>query len=224
MGKNFFEMQKIKLIGGLLLGMMVMAPFFVVQSQGPQAKLTLDIYAGALRLDIVDENYESVEKPFVAFDAIDFSFAHQKTTGTLGTMAPNIWVQNPSPNQVWEVTIAATEGPTMLWVDDRGNDPWDGTCPSVCMDFNSGTGIGQLTIDPSDGYVYREDNGSIGGIVLGDKKSFVQGSTDSITLFRSTAAEAYHAYSLTNVVLAQTIPGGQRANRTYVLPMTLTIS
>ncbi len=216
-------MRKLKLIsvflsicGGLF--------FFVVHASETQTQLSLEIFPGALRVNIVDENYVPVPEPYVLFSEIDFSFMNQETNAILGTQAQNIWVENPSSDPTWEVTIAATKGPTALWVDDEGNDPWDGTCPSVCVDYNSGTGIGQLTIDPTDGYIYREDYGDVEGIVLGPKASFIEGSVNDITLFRSTSGEPYHAYSLTGVKLKQTIPGGQRANRSYTLDMTLTIA
>ncbi len=185
-----------------------------------QTQLSVTIYPMPLNVLIVDQNKKEVESPNVPFDPLIFNFIHQSTTGILGTGDEQIFVANLTSVQPWTVNMAAKYGPETLWSDiplGYGDD-----CTNACMDYNNGTGIGQLTVDPSTGQVIREDYGDTDGIILGTKTAFVQGYKNSVMLFRSSSAEAYHGYSLTGVTLTQTVPAEQLP-RGYTLDMAITI-
>ena len=188
---------------------------------------SLDISDGVLSVDIVDNGGDMVVSPSVNMSAITTNFVNQNSTGTLGTSSEQIILYNPTSTEAWSVTLAASGGASAVW-EETGNST---------MDFNATDGTGQLTIDPSSGTVslvnintstgaitsLSQDAGDIAGMSLGSSASFVQGTIDSITLFTSSTAVAYKAYSLQGVSLTQLVPAKQPA-ADYQLDLMLTSS
>ncbi len=168
---------------------------------------------GVLTIDIVDASDVTVASPSVALSAITYNFIEESTTGTLGTSTQKIQVNNTTNSNAWSATVAATSGATALWGDGGSNT----------MDFNDDSGAGQLTLDPSVGTVVRDDSGSTAGVSLGTQASFVQGTTENITLFSSSTAALDHAYDLTGVSMSQFVPYDQ-VPADYTLNLTLTVS
>lgn len=168
-------------------------------------------YVMAVNVYIVDDLEEVILSPLVTMNSATFSFVPQDINGTFGSATQKIMISNQTSNQAWSVTIAASS-PTDLWSDGGSNT----------IDFNDSSGE-QLTIDPSGATVVRDDQGSISGISMGSSVSFEQGVTDSITLFTSSSAEAFHDYEFTGVSLSQWVPA-MKPVETYELNLVLTVS
>ena len=172
--------------------------------------LSITINEGSQSIDIVDGAGAAVATPSVAMSAIDFSFADQATTGTLGTASEKIRLSNPTSTSTWTVSIAATDGAGAKWSDGGTNE--------MDADVNGG---GQLTIDPSAGTIAANVGGVTTGVSVGSSAALDAGS--AVTLFSADGtAAAYEVYDLTGVALSQNVPGSTPA-AAYTLNLTLTL-
>lgn len=165
----------------------------------------------AVNIYMVDDYGEVIVNPLVNMNTSNFSFQPHTVTGTFGVSTQKIMVSNQTTTQGWSVTLSAS-APTAVWSDGGSNT----------IDFNDSTGE-QLTVDPSGATVVRDDQGSISGINMGSSASFEQGVVDSITLFTSTSAEAYHDYEFTGIALSQWLPALKTVG-TYQIDFVLTVS
>lgn len=189
---------------------------------------TQQINAGTLTVDIVDGSYDPVANPTVPMSNVNFSAVCQTSTGTLGTVSQKLYVENPDQaDDGWTVSIAATAGPTGFW-DNLGAGPnYDFNDVSGCTDgVDTDTIAGQMTINPAAGTLA---NGlcvgcTTTGVSLGTSASYVEGTTDSITLVSASAgADDVADYVVTGVGISQSIPAAQPTGN-YELDMTVTIT
>ena len=199
--------------------------------------LTQAINAGSLSVDILDASRNPVSSPSLAFTAKNFSFDCQyggnASTGTLGTNSERLYAINPSastPNG-WNVTIAATGGPTATWANTGATQKFDFNDPTGtnagCSDGADADSLaGQLSVDPSVSTVNLDcASCTTSGITKGSASAFDEGTTDSVTLLSASsgADNPWRGY-LTGVGLSQTIPAEQAADSSYSINMTATIT
>ena len=218
----------------LLIGVLSMVMF--VSAGGVYAAnnsdLTLQILAGSLATDIIDDNGVSVTAPTTALSTSNFSFACQSganaSTGTLGTNTQRLYAINPgAANNGFTLSIAATAGPTALWENSGATQTFDynDAASSGCTDgADADTRGGQLTINPSVATLTADCTSCTNsGVTTGSSTAFVQGSADSITILSASAGsdDFYRGY-LTGIGLSQTIPAEQAVD-SYELNLTLSI-
>jgi hypothetical protein len=175
----------------------------------------------ALGADIVDAGGSPVGSPSAALSSVTTTFACQTASGTLGTSAQKIHVDNSTDNPAWSLTLAATAGPTAAWSytgppahSYKFNDPGGSGCTS-----------GQMTVNAAAGTVAAGSNCSAtSGITKGSSAAFNSGVTDDVTLLSaSSPADIDCGWDLTGVSLSQKVPPSQPSG-TYSLNMTLTIT
>ncbi len=167
--------------------------------------------SGTLSVDIVDSGGTTVASPSVSFGAATFSFSTQTSTGTLGATAQKIRLSNTTGTAAWTMSVAATSGPTTLW-----------TTGSITYDFNGSAANGRLTVNPSVATITPQGGCASTGISFGSSTSFVQGTTDSVSLATASGSTQTGCYwDFTGVGLTQDIPAKQSAG-TYTISLTLT--
>ncbi len=174
------------------------------------ANLSQVINAGTLSVDFVDGSNVSIATPAVSFGAVDFSFACQDGTATLGTASQKLQVKNPKKAGV-KIDLNASAPSTDKWTSGANNYKYndatsDGTTAG-CM-------YGQLAVS---GGTFTKTAGSAAPTYTMPGGSF--SSTSSVTLFNNTGTQAYNA-DLTGYSLTQKIPAEQ-ADGTYSLPMVV---
>ncbi len=179
--------------------------------------------ATGLLVDIVDATNNSVSSPNISMSNKSLSFSSQTSTGTLGTSSEKIFIQSDGTTN-WQVSIAATDGPTGLW-ENSGS--------SKFFDFNDSTSNaedgadsdsygGQLSISPSSATLTAGSGCSNAGLSLGSNSSFIEGTVNSILLLSASSQSSGCNWSLTNVGISQSIPKEQAAD-SYGINLTLTI-
>lgn len=179
-----------------------------------------------LATDIVDGAGASVVSPTVSFASQTFGFTCQTATATLGSATQKIRVTNTTATPGWQLSIAPTNGPTAVW-SDGGTNTYDVNDPtsSGCSDGTDpdGTG-GQMTIDASASTVTSSTNGcNMTGITKGVSRALSQGVTDAIPLLTSAGGDINCSWDMTDISIAQTIPGEQYYTN-YSIGLTLTIA
>lgn len=191
------------------------------------SSFTQTINPGTLATDIVDGSYVSVSNPAMAMDAITFSFSSQTSTGSFGTTSEQLYISNPdAADNGWSVAIAASST-TAFW-DSAGTD----------FDFNDSTASagdgadadllgGQMTIDPSGATLAVGQCASCAttNITLGSAASYVEGTTDSITIVTGAAgSDDIGDWTIQGISISQTIPAEQPAASDYSIDQILTIT
>lgn len=201
----------------------------------PSSDFTQVINPGSLSVDIMDASRVAVAAPTASLTAKTFSFNCQfgasASTGTFGSNTERIYVSNPSattPNG-WNVTMAPTAGPTATWANTGSTKLYDfnDAGGTGCTDSaDTDTLAGQMTINPTIGTLTTDYSGSsVVGITKGSSTSFVEGTTNSVTMLTgsNTAPNPWRGY-LTGASLSQSIPAEQATDSTYKINMTLTIT
>lgn len=215
----------------------ILSLFIAPMSAGaaPSTDLTQVITAGTLSVDILDASRVAVAAPTAAMTAKTFSFDCQfggsASTGTFGTNTQRIYASNPSaatPNG-WNVTMAATAGPTGIWANTGTTKTYDfnDAGGTGCTDGADADALsGQMTVNPTAGTLTTDYSGSsVVGITKGSSTSFVEGTTNSVTLLAAsnTAPNPWRGY-LTGTTISQSIPAEQGVDATYKINMTMTIT
>lgn len=193
------------------------------------------INAGTLSTDIQDATRTTVANPSISMSAKSVSFdcysGGTASTGTFGANAQRIYVSNPNAaNNGWTLTLAAQAGATATWSNGGATVKYDfndaGGAPAGCGDGADADALGgQMTVDPSVGTL-TADCGSCttANISKGSSASFVEGTTNSITLLNAAAASHdIGRWYLTGVGVSQTIPAEQAAD-SYTINMSLTVA
>lgn len=171
-------------------------------------------YSGSLGVDIVDGSGASVTTPSVDFSSEVFSWAAQQSTGVLGIATEKVHLFNDTTTATWDLTLAATDGPTALW-DDGGTESYD---------FNGAAAAGRLEVDPSSATITPESGCTTTGVTSGSAAFFAQGTLDSVTLASADATADTECYwDITGIDFTQDIPAAQPSG-TYTLDLTLTAS
>ena len=191
------------------------------------SNFTLTVNAGTLSVDIVDAGYVSVGSPSVALGAVTAGFWCQSASGTLGTASQVIYVKNPdAADNGWTVSLAGS-ATTAVW-DSAGTDiDFNDAGGSGCTDGGDADSVGgQMTVDPSGGTLAT---GQCSGcattnITKGTSASFIEGSTNSITVLTgASGSNDFGDWKLTGVAISQTVPAEQWAATDYDIDMTLSI-
>jgi len=188
------------------------------------SNFTQSIIDGSLSVDIVDSDGNSVGSPAVAFASKTFSFSTQDATGSFAPSAQRIRVSNPTVTSAWTVALAASS-PTASWTADSNH--YDFNDAGGYVDDGSTTDAdsygGQMTVDPSGGTISGVNGCATTGTSKGSSAPFVEGSTNSITIFSSTSAAAYCRFDYVGAAanITQKIPAAQTSG-SYSLNMTVT--
>lgn len=205
--------------------------FFVTPKifASPTSNFTQTINPGTLTVDIVDttNSYLTVESPTIAMNPVNFSFNCQTSTGTFGSTTQAIYVQNPdAADGGWTVSLAGSS-PTAFW-DSSGIDiDFNDANGSGCTDGADTDSLkGQMTVNPSGGTISKGNCSSCTttNITLGSSGSFVEGTTNSITIVSGAAASNdIGDWSIIGATISQKIPAEQPAASDYDINMTLSI-
>lgn len=172
--------------------------------------------APVLSTDVVDASGVSVASPSVSFGASTTSFNCQAVTGTLGSSAQKIRVNNTTGNHAWTVSIAATSGNTSTWTSGANTYSYNNSTSSGCA-------AGQLNIAPATSTITPTSGCSSTGVSAGAGASFTKGVIDSITLASATTSAAVNcSWDLTLIPMTQQIPAEQKSG-TYSLGLTITV-
>lgn len=189
----------------------------------PQITLT-----GDLGVEIVDAAGTIVTSPTVLFSSTPTTTLQcNSTTATLGTASQRIRVSNALATNGWNVSIAATSGPTSLWSAGSSyydfNDP--AGSPPGCSDGGDGdTWAGRLTINPSVATVAPSSGCTNTGVSKGSSAAFAEGTINAITLLSADATSQRFCYwDVTGASLSQQIPS-QTQPGAYALDMTITVT
>lgn len=167
------------------------------------------INAGTQSVDIVDGSGVSVASPSVAFGAVNFDFACQTATGTLGTATQKIAVKNPKKAGI-KVDLNAVTPATDKWTSGTDNYKYNDAT-------NTGCDFGQLTVGSG---TFTKTAGS--GTPTQSTPGGAFSSSSPVTLLNSTGTTAYNA-ELTGYSLSQKVPAEQ-APGSYSLPMNITFT
>ncbi|HPR09703.1 MAG TPA: hypothetical protein PLT04_03990 [Candidatus Saccharibacteria bacterium] len=167
------------------------------------------INAGTQSVDIVDGSGASVASPSVAFGAVNFDFACQTATGTLGTATQKIAVKNPKKAGI-KVDLNAVTPATDKWTSGTDNYKYNDAT-------NTGCDFGQLTVGAG---TFTKTAG--GGTPTQTTPGGAFSSSSPVTLLNSTGTTAYNA-ELTGYSLSQKVPAEQ-APGSYSLPMNITFT
>lgn len=199
----------------------------------PSSDLSQQIGSGTLTTDIRDATRTPLANASFPMSPIGFAFtcmnAGSSSTGTLGSNTQRIYIDNPdSADTGWVLTIAATNGPTALWSDLGATKTYDFNDPtsSGCNDGADADSVaGQLTIDPSIATLNTDCTSCTNSnISLGSESSFVQGTTNSVTLLSAaSASDDIGRWYLTGIGVKQTVPSEQAAGD-YTINLTLTVT
>lgn len=185
------------------------------------------INPGVLSIGIVDSLYATVGSPAVNFGAVNLSVTCQTTTGTLGTTAQQLYIQNPDgADNGWTVSIAGN-ATTAFWDGTPADYDFNDPSGSGCTDgADADTLRGQLTVNPSVGTlaIGRCLTCATTNISLGSSAAFNQGTLDSITLLNAAAASNdVGDWTFRGIALSQTIPAEQAVASDYDIPMVVSI-
>jgi len=189
----------------------------------PEVIITKDYGVG-----IVDASGIDVISPLVAFASSTVSTSQcSLQTATLGTSSQKIRINNDLITNGWNVSMAATGGPTALWTSGSNtydfNDP--SGSPAGCGDGGDADALaGQLRVNPTTQTVTPKAGCSTTGLSTGTDTKFSQGITDAITLSAATSSSSRFCYwDITNIPLEQRIPAATAAGN-YSLDMTVTMT
>lgn len=192
------------------------------------SELTQAINPGTLSVDIVDGSYVSVATPSFTMSAVPFSFDCQTSTGSFGSATQQIYVKNPdAADNGWTMSIAGS-APTASWTSGALNFDFNDSNTAGCGDgADADSYKGQMTIDASGATLAKGSCATCNttNISKGSSASFVEGTTDSITLLNAAAgSDDIGDWTLRNVSVSQKIPGEQAAANDYKINLTLTIT
>jgi hypothetical protein len=210
--------MKIMRVQGFKVGVTLVAIASVVATS-PSAfaaltatsQLSQQVTAGVLSTSIRDGAGAVVASPSFAMSSAVASTSTQTTTGTFGTPAQRITVDNPTGTATWVLSLGATAGASGNWTN--------GTATYA---FNGSATTGQLTVNPAAATLTPASGNTPTGITKGTSAAFT--AADPITLLTagSTADKIWNGY-ITGVGLSQIIPANQPLG-TYTLDLTQTVA
>ena len=140
--------------------------------------LSQSITAGTISTDIRNGSNVVINNPTINMNAVTASTSQQTATGTFGSNAQRITVDNPGgANNGWTLSLNATNPATDVWTSG-GNS----------YDFNAASAAGgQLTVNPTTGTTTASVGGTT-GITMGTSATF--NSTAAVALVNAAAASA----------------------------------
>jgi hypothetical protein len=177
--------------------------------------------AGNLTVDIVDAGGTPVPTPAIVINSATLSFAFQTVTGSFGTSAQRLRVNNTTLNPLWTVSIAAAAGPTALLSTGTLKYDFNDPTASAVDGADADAFGGQMTLNPSVGTL--GGTCATTGVTKGSSSAFSEGVTNSITLLTAGSTANIDCYwDFTGIGVSQTIPAEQPAD-SYAIDMTLSI-
>lgn len=186
------------------------------------------VITGDYGVGIVDAGGVEVISPLVTFAAGTVTTSQcSLQAATLGTSSQKIRINNDLVTNGWNVSMAATGGPTALWTSGSNtydfNDP--SGSPGGCGDGGDADSVaGQLRVNPTTQTVTPKAGCTTTGLSTGADAKFSQGVTDSITLSAATGSSGRFCYwDITNIPLEQRIPPATSAG-SYTIDMTVTMT
>ncbi len=209
-------MKKRAILAVVIAALVVAVP--AVTFASPQGRLSQVINAGTLSTDIVDGAGASVASPAFSMTATSVKTTCQTITGTYGDTNQRVAVDNPGgANAGWNLTIAATGGPTATWTNGSTTYKFNDAAGSGCTN-------GQLTLNPSVATLGLNGASTNTGVTKGSSASFVSGTADSLTLMSASASsdDIWNGY-LTGIGVSQKIPASTPAG-TYTIDLTQTVT
>lgn len=214
MGEN----KKI-IIGSVVAGAIVLLGGAAAYASNT-TQLTQVIDTGTLTSDIVTSGGTPQNTPTLTLDQVTASGSTQTTSATYPSGTDQVFINNPgAASTSWNLSIAATAGPTAKWARSGGGADFDFNDPA-----GSGATNGQMTVDASNATLsVTAPNTSTGISVNPTAEAFEEGVLDGITLVSATGSfqSVWQGY-LTGVEISQKIPAGQAAG-TYNISLTQTI-
>ncbi|HUC20502.1 MAG TPA: hypothetical protein VMR98_03360, partial [Candidatus Polarisedimenticolaceae bacterium] len=162
---------------------------------------------GSLSLDIVDTGGSSVTSPAFSMSALIASFRCDTSTGTLGTSAQRVRIQNTTNNAPWSVSVAATAGNAALWssggasydFNDRSGSPL-----GCSAGGDSDVYAGSLSLATGGAALAAQSGCANTGVSLGGGSAFNEGTVDTITLATADANAAVDCYwDITGILATQ---------------------
>lgn len=209
--------------------LLFVATFATYTYAGQTSEFQISITDGVLSIDVVDDSFDSIASPTVAFADGAYSLSCETTTGTYGSSTQQILISNLNgADDGWVASISATN-PTSLWESTSSSEEFDFNDPTTsgCADGADADSVaGQLTINPSAGSVATGTCSSCGltGVSLGSSAAFSEGVTNSITVVSATSgSDDAGDWTIQGISLSQTIPASQPAYTDYAIDMTLSI-
>lgn len=184
-------------------------------------------FTGSLSTGFVDAAMNEVATPSVPFANHTTSTGEcGLVTAMLGTTSQRLRIENDLVTNGWNVSIAATAGPTTLWA--AGSNRYDFNDPMLdgCGDNNdSDAYAGQLQVKPAAMTLtpYQTGCGTT-GLSSGPDTKFDEGVTDAITLVSgSSSSVRFCHWDALSVGLEQRIPA-KTSPGSYTIDMTVTIT
>ena len=184
----------------------------------PQGRLNQTINAGVLSTDIIDAGGTPVTSPSFNMAATSIQTTCQTITGTYGSSTQRVAVNNPGgANAGWTLAITATGGASAQWVSGGNQYSYNTAAGTGCTS-------GQMTLNPVAATLGLDGSSTATGVTKGAQASFVNGTTNSITLMTADASsqDIWSGY-LTGIGVSQKIPASTPAG-TYVIDLTQTVA
>lgn len=184
------------------------------------------LITGDYSVAIVDAGGSVVASPTVSFPTQTVSTTNcNGSTATLGQSSQRLRITNDVLKNGWNVTIAATAGPTASWTAGASHYDFNDTSAGGCTDGGDSDAYpGIMVVDPSASSIASKSGCNTTGISRGSETFFDQGTTDAITLLSANSSSQRFCYwDVTNISLAQAIPKATAAG-TYNLDMTVTVT
>lgn len=177
---------------------------------------------------IIDNGGSDVVSPFVSFPTGTVATTQCATSSaTLGVSSQKLRINNDLVANGWNVTIAATGGPTSLWTSGASHYDFNDSSgsPGGCGDGGDSDAYGgQLRVNPTVGSVTSEAGCTTTGLSWGPDTKFSQNVADAITIGSANAtAERFCYWDVTGVALEQRIPPQTPAG-SYSMDMTITMT
>jgi len=190
----------------------------------------MSILPQPLAVTVVDKNFNPIEEPEVAFPESSYTPNECRELITnLASPDQQIYVRNfDAADNGWTVTISA-EDPTAAW-----------TSGDYAFDFNDPTGDGCADGDDPDSLagsmkIYTQSNSLDSGLCPLCSSNFVnrvpdgmfdeQAGMNTVTLVYATSdSDNRGDWTLSDIIVRQTIPASQPANGEYQIPLMLTIT
>lgn len=194
------------------------------------ANFTMSILPQPLAVTVVDDNFNPIEEPEVSFPEATYAPNEcRELIAQLASPDQQIYVRNfDAADNGWTVTLS-TESPTATW-----------TSGEYAFDFNDPTGDGCTDGDDADNLagsmqIYTQSDSLDSGLCPLCSSNFVNRVPDgvfhesaglnTITLVYATSdSDNRGDWTLSDIIVRQTIPASQPAAGDYEIPLLLSIT
>lgn len=179
-------------------------------------------------ITFIDATDTPIKNPSITVPRISRSADVQHEQFVLGDEDQKIRIVNLIANSIWNVSIAATDGPRALWTNGNNYYDYNDTYTNGQDDTDLDGVGGYLLVDPSSALVEGIPNNELcpnGGLQKNTPSTFQEKGKliSSITLITGQALlEANCQWDVTGIELEQIIPAEQ-ADGHYKIGLTLTI-